>query len=120
MKNKKLATPIQRFVAALIDWLIIIALFWIPVLGWVLEVTYILLKDSLPFLDGQSVGKKVMNLRAVKDNNKPLTNNYEASLIRNVSLLIPFFNIIDALMVILDKNHKRFGDKWAKTKVIQL
>jgi hypothetical protein len=34
-------------------------------LGWLLWIGYMLAKDSLPFLDGQSLGKKLMKLRAV-------------------------------------------------------
>jgi len=41
------------------------------------------------------------------------------SVIRNVSLMIPIFGLIDAVMVFVDPDGYRFGDKWATTRVIE-
>jgi uncharacterized RDD family membrane protein YckC len=83
---------------------------------------YLVTRDSLPFLGGQSVGKKAMHLRAVTLEGKPLTGNWEAGLIRSGVLLIPLFGLVE-LFVLLTREGKleqgrRLGDEWAKTKVI--
>ncbi len=79
-------------------------------------------RDSLPFLGGQSVGKKAMKLKAVTLEGKSLVGNWEAALIRNGVLTIPFFVMVE-LYVLLSREGKpghgfRLGDEWAKTKVI--
>jgi uncharacterized RDD family membrane protein YckC len=114
-----LASPGDRFLAALIDGILTVAVYIIPILGWIVGFAYSLTKDALPFLDGQSIGKKAMKIRVVKeDTNEPITNDYGAAVLRAISLMIPIFGIVDALMV-LSSDRKRFGDKWAKTKVIK-
>lgn len=137
------ATALQRFVAAFIDsfighilsWLLVIVsaslsalfdykisisyLLTVTSIGFAISLVYLLTKDALPFLKGQSVGKKLMGIKVVKeDTGLMLTNDYTVSITRQVSLLIPFLNIIDALLVFSDEK-KRFGDKWAKTVVIK-
>jgi uncharacterized RDD family membrane protein YckC len=92
-------------------------------LGWVVGIAYLLARDSLPFLGGQSVGKKAMGIRAVTTlDGKPLTGNWEAGLIRNGVLIIPLFPLIE-LFILLSREDKperglRLGDEWAKTRVI--
>jgi uncharacterized RDD family membrane protein YckC len=91
-------------------------------IAWLVGIGYFVTRDSLPFLGGQSVGKKAMKLRAVTLEGKPLTGNWEPVLIRNGVLLIPFFPLIE-LFVLLTREDKaergrRLGDEWAKTKVI--
>lgn len=120
-----------RISAAVIDILVAIGLqivisFILPnVLGFVASLTglaYIFTRDALPFLDGQSVGKKAMKLRAVTRAGAPLTGNWQPCLIRNAVLAIPFFGLVE-LIVLLTRQDKpdqglRLGDEWAKTKVI--
>lgn len=115
------AEPIDRFIAFLIDAFIVVILMRImPTIGSIVGVVYLLIRDALPFLDGQSVGKKLLKIKAVDlETGEPLTNRYDKSVFRSGSLFIPIFNIIDALMV-LSSQRERFGDKWAKTKVIKL
>lgn len=118
-EKKPLASAGQRFLAALIDGLVSTVLSLIPVLGWLGSIAYSLLKDSLPFLGGQSLGKKAMNIRVVKaDTQQPITNDYGTNAVRAVSLMIPIFGIVDAFMV-LSESKQRFGDRWANTVVIQ-
>jgi len=113
-----LATPMERLLAALIDG-ILIALVSVTGIGSVLGLIYHLIKDALPFLDGQSLGKKLVKIRVVHaDTNQPITNDYEKAMIRSVSLIIPIFNIIDAFMV-FSQDRARFGDQWARTIVIK-
>lgn len=120
-----------RIIAALIDVLIsmglyIAAVFILP--GFVeraavlLSLGYLIARDSLPFLGGQSVGKRAVKLKVVTLEDKPIVGNWEVSLIRNGGLLIPFFGLVE-LFVLLTREGKpdqgrRLGDEWAKTKVV--
>jgi uncharacterized RDD family membrane protein YckC len=123
----QLATPGQRFLAALIDGLVITVAVLaastihssLGALVNLLGLGYQLTKDAIPQLGGQSIGKKAMKIKVVKeDTGEMITGDWGTSIIRYVSLLIPFFNIVDALMV-FSGDHRRFGDKWAKTVVVQ-
>ena len=114
----ELASPGARFVAALIDGVLAAIASAIPAVGIIISIAYSLVKDALPFLDGQSIGKKAMGIRAVKEGSgEPLTDDYVTAIVRQVSLWIPFFNIIDACMVFTE-DRRRFGDRWAKTVVV--
>lgn len=120
-----------RMIAALIDVVVSIGLqisaLWIlpgfaSRIAWLVGIGYLVTRDSLPFLGGQSVGKKAMKLKALTLEDQPLTGNWEAALIRNGVLLIPFFGLIE-LFVLLSREDqpgrgRRLGDEWAKTKVI--
>lgn len=113
-----LASPMDRILAGLIDWLII-ALFSATGFGAIIGLAYLLTKESLPIFDGQSIGKKLVKIQVVdNDTYQPIKNKYEKSLIRNISLLIPVFQFIDALMI-FSSDRKRFGDQWANTMVIK-
>ena len=113
-----LATPTDRILAGLIDW-VIIGLLSITGFGAILGIGYLLTKESLPLFDGQSIGKRLIGIRAV-DNESYISikNQYEKCLIRNITLLIPVFQFIDAFMI-FSSDRKRFGDQWAKTIVIK-
>lgn len=91
-------------------------------MAWIIGLAYLVTRDSLPFLGGQSVGKKAMKLKAVTLEGKALVANWEAALIRNGVLIIPFFFLVE-LYVLLSREGKpgrgiRLGDEWAKTQVI--
>lgn len=116
-----------RVIAALIDWAIPMIIYVILIImspklsmiGWLLYLGYMLTKDSLPFLGGQSIGKRVMKLRAVRNDGTPLTGDWKTGLIRNAFLLI---SPVELLVLLLreekpDKG-RRLGDDFAKTKVI--
>lgn len=84
-----------------------------------LGAVYILLRDALPFLDGQSIGKKILKIRAVEiESGESLKNNWGTSVVRSISLVIPIINIVDFFMV-FSASKQRFGDKWGKTVVIK-
>lgn len=121
----------QRFVAAFIDGLV----GYIPTLllsfvsyrlwslGYLISLGYLLTKDALPeaggYLGGQSIGKKLMKIKVVRDDTgQGIVGDYVTAIVRQISLMIPIFNIVDALMV-LGAERKRFGDKWAKTTVVK-
>ena len=116
--SQELAGPGARFVAALIDGVLSGIASAIPAIGIVIAIVYSLVKDALPFLDGQSIGKRAMGIRAVKlAGGEPLTDDYVTAIVRQISLWIPFFNVVDACMV-FSEGRQRFGDRWAKTIVI--
>jgi len=93
-------------------------------IAWLAGVAYMLLRDSMPFLGGQSIGKKAMKIRAVTLDDKPLTGNWEKAVIRNLILVIPPLGLIE-LFILLTREDKpdrgrRLGDEWAKTKVVNV
>jgi len=108
----------SRIVAVIIDSLISGACWIIPIFGWAAGFAYFLTKDGLPFLDGQSIGKKAMGIRAVTEDGQPLTNNWGPCLIRNIVLYIPFFALVELIVLFTNDKGLRLGDQWAKTKVI--
>jgi len=110
----------NRIVAYLIDAIVSGTLYYIPYVGFVLVLVYFLTRDALPFLDGQSIGKKVMKLRAVTEDGAPLTNNWGASIMRNIVLIIPFFPLIELVVLLTNPKKQRLGDQWAKTKVVSV
>ena len=86
------------------------------------NIAYFLLRDALPFLDGRSVGKKMLGLRAVTSEGKSLSGDFKSSALRNVVLMIPFFPIVELVILITKKDTPegglRLGDQWFNTKVI--
>jgi uncharacterized RDD family membrane protein YckC len=121
MTHPQLARPFKRWAAAFLDGVLVMPLGLIPLLGILVALVYLFTKDTLPFLNGQSIGKKAMGLRVVRESTgQPITGDYAAGVVRQLSLMIPIFGIIDALCV-FSESHKRqrFGDRWAKTIVIQ-
>lgn len=139
------ADLVKRFVAAIIDGAIASAIGLIPVIGGLVGLAYILLRDGfeLEFMDYRSVGKKLMKLRPVRSDGKAMT--YEASFRRNWPLvfgslvqvlffipvigwlLIPVVAIIglalgiaEIVLVFTNPEGKRWGDRLAKTKVVEV
>jgi uncharacterized RDD family membrane protein YckC len=122
----------SRILAAVLDLLVagglaIAVSFILPWFGsriaWLVSAAYLLTRDSLPFLDGQSVGKKAMKLKVVTLDGSSLAGNWEVGAIRNAILMVPFVGILIELIVLLTREDKpergrRLGDEWAKTKVI--
>ena len=91
-------------------------------LAYPVAIAFILTRDGLPFLNGQSPGKTAMKIKAVTLDGKSLAGNWQPALIRNAVLLIPFFMIVE-LIVLLTREDKpdqgiRLGDEWAKTRVV--
>ena len=83
----ELATVGNRILAVIIDSLIAGVCNVVPAVGTLVGLAYLLTRDALPFLDGQSIGKKAMKIRAVSaETGKPLTNDWGPSIIRNVVL----------------------------------
>ena len=120
-----------RIVAAVIDLVVAsglqMAALWIlpgfaSRAAWLLGIAYLVSRDSLPFLGGQSVGKRAMKLRVETVDGQALTGKWEAALVRNGVLMLPFFAFIE-LFILLSREEKpgrglRLGDEWAKTRVV--
>ncbi|TAE50427.1 MAG: RDD family protein [Bacteroidetes bacterium] len=114
-----LASDGKRIVAYLIDLAPVILLGLISrEIGTVLGLIYMVVRDGLPFLDGQSIGKRVMNIRAVTLDGASLANNWGPAIIRNIVLLIPFFPLVELVVLLTNKDKQRLGDQFAKTMVI--
>lgn len=109
----------QRVGAYLIDVLICIPVTAVPVFGWALCLAYTLLRDCLPFLDGQSVGKKIVGIRAVDRYGASLSGEWGTGIIRNVVLLIPILPLIELIVLLVRDDRRRLGDQWAGTFVIR-
>lgn len=118
----------SRIFAALIDITIacsffVLGLLFFPdpprIIPFVLGALYLLTKDSLNFLNGQSIGKKLLNLQVVNRSNHSLKGNYKAGLLRNLSWFIAPIEFA-ILYVREDETNRglRLGDDWAKTHII--
>ncbi|HEX7260552.1 MAG TPA: RDD family protein [Luteolibacter sp.] len=120
-----------RIVAAMIDLIVaiglVIGLIWILPglvikLAYLTGAAYLIARDSLPFLGGQSVGKKAMGIKVVTLDGKSLVGNWQAALIRNGVLIIPFFGLIEIFILLTREETpsrgRRLGDEWAKTKLM--
>lgn len=108
---------IERLASIGLDLFIASGLILFPGIGWLLSITYILMADALPFLQGQSLGKHFFGLRVVHQTNlKPITRRYKKSVIRGAVLLIPGLNLYD-IYTYFSKG-ERIADTWAKTAVI--
>lgn len=121
-----------RFLAALIDMVLMIGMqvaiimlmpsFIEGKLAFLVSVGYLLTRDCLPVLGGQSIGKKAMNIIALTSDGQSLAGNWQPGLVRNAVLLIPMFPLVE-IFVLLTRDDKpqrgcRLGDEWAKTKVV--
>jgi uncharacterized RDD family membrane protein YckC len=125
IKLGNLASTGRRYLAQLVDQIIAVTLIVIGVkliptfeisgiLGLIMYVGYILINDAMP--NGQSVGKKFLSIKVVNKTTGKNCNLKEA-FIRNITTVIPFLAVIDAVMIFGVKK-QRMGDKIANTIVI--
>lgn len=91
-------------------------------LGYLVAIGYILTRDGLPFLNGQSIGKRLMKIQAVSMEGKSLSGDWQGTIVRNLSLAIPLFGFVEAYILYSKKDQdvplRRLGDEWGKTKVV--
>jgi len=140
-----LASPTERilegaidlFVAGFIKLILGVALsiLGLHTIGAVVAIFYLLFRDSLPFLQHQSIGKKILNLKAVTTSGKPL--DYLAGIKRNFIFLPLFLDVFDIdfltigngitvlllfveIYFLFQKESLRLGDKFAETIVKDL
>lgn len=120
-----------RVIAAVIDLLVATGIYWTAAmilpdilerLSWLLWAGYLVTRDSLPFLKGQSIGKMAMKLQVRKQGGGDITGDWQAAIVRNIALLIPLFALVEVIVLFTreEKPEKglRLGDEWAKTKVV--
>ncbi len=134
---------VARFLAFLIDAVAVAAIGLVPVVGGLVGIAYVLTRDGLAFdfMDGRSIGKKLMKLRPVRLDGQPM--DLGTSVMRNWPLtlgslaqvllfipvigwiLIPFVGlaglviaVIEVVRVMNDPDGRRWGDQLAGTKVI--
>jgi uncharacterized RDD family membrane protein YckC len=139
------ADIVKRAIAAIIDGAIASILGLIPAVGGLIGAAYILFRDGFEyeFMDGRSVGKKLMKLRPVKLDGQKMT--LQDSAWRNwplmfgsfisVLLVIPVIGwilipivalaslvigIIELVSVLTNEEGRRWGDKMAGTKVLEV
>jgi len=73
-----------------------------------------LLRKAIPFF-------MIKDFIIVKPFNadESIMGDYAARFIRAIPIIIPLFELVEIIMLFVDDEHPRFGDKWGKTKVIQ-
>ncbi len=114
----------ERALAGLIDWAVWLVLYIVLIdyVAYVAATAYMLTRDTLPFLNGQSIGKKVMKLRAIGSDGKDLNGNWQKGVLRNVLFLVPLGGLVElGILYLKDSDNKpllRLGDEWFKTEVI--
>lgn len=115
----ELASVGQRLGAVVLDGFVGGIPVIIPIIGWLWAIVYACTKDALPFFGGQSLGKKVLGIRVIDARTgKPIKGEFGTAIIRQLSLMIPLFGLVDACMV-FSSERQRFGDKWAHTMVVK-
>jgi uncharacterized RDD family membrane protein YckC len=139
------ADLMKRFLAALIDGALGFVVSMVPFIGGLVAAAYFLCRDGLDleFMDGRSIGKKVMKLRPVRLDGQPM--DLTASAMRNwmfalggvvtMLLFIPILGwllmipvalaglalgIIEIFLVLTDPKGRRLGDKMAGSQVIEV
>ncbi|MBB5350553.1 putative RDD family membrane protein YckC [Haloferula luteola] len=124
INTRILAALIDGFVAAGIGYGLRILLpgSHLDFLASLAALAYVVTRDSLPFLKDGSIGKMAMKLRVEKSGGGSIQGDWVTAVKRNVALLIPFFGLIEAIVLFNRENGAqrglRLGDEWAKTRVI--
>jgi uncharacterized RDD family membrane protein YckC len=135
----------KRFVAIIIDAVIAVVIGFIPMVGGIVAAAYWVLRDGLEleFMDQRSIGKKLTKLRPVRidgtrlDMMDSVRRNWMFGLggLTQFLLFIPIlgwllvipvalvafaFGVTELVMVLTQEDGRRFGDRWATTKVIEV
>ena len=133
------ADLVKRFVAAVIDGVIAGVVSIVPVIGGLVGAAYMLVRDGLEldFMDGRSLGKKVMKLRPVRLDGGAM--DIATSVKRNIPfaigpviMIVPVIgwvlgpivalviDLVESILVLADPQGRRIGDKMAETMVIEV
>ncbi len=135
----------KRFMAVLVDGVLVAVVSTIPVIGGIAGTAYILVRDGLDveFMKGRSIGKKLMKLKTVRLDGQPmdLVTSIRRNWVFAIGALsglvawIPFLGLVAVIvfslagllvgiyeiyMVATDEEGRRFGDRYAGTKVIEV
>lgn len=131
-EEQRRAGLLLRTAAKIVDFILIAAVIEIiPRAGFFAGLTYLLLGDG--FLDGMSIGKKLLRIRVVSvETYSPCT--FKDSILRNstfavgyVLLVVPLIgwifiliiSIVEFILLLGSKDGMRLGDEIAKTTVIE-
>ena len=133
----------KRALAAIIDAVVAMVVGLVPIAGGIAATAYWLVRDGmdLDFMDHRSIGKKVMKLRPVTLDGRPLdlatsakrnwmfalggVAQFFAMTIIGLVLAIPLgliafvIGIVEVVLVLTDAEGRRMGDKMAGTRVIE-
>ncbi len=134
--NYSYASPAQRIIAFLIDYVIAIGLAQIFVFGKIVSFVYLIFRDAIPGMVGKSIGKKVLGIKAIKEQGSDFS--YVTSFKRNIFflpnlayifildkyayyiLLCNFITfVIEIYLLYATENSERLGDQWAGTSVVE-
>ena len=83
-------------------------------LVWIITYGYFIIFEMV--MNGRTPGKKLFNLRAIRDNGQPITIKH--SIIRNLFRIIIDTYGIGIILMFFSKQYKRVGDYVASTMVI--
>jgi uncharacterized RDD family membrane protein YckC len=113
-----------RSLAFLIDLILFVTLFYglgtsSHFWGVFLSMIYMVFRDGL--FSGQSIGKKVMGIRVVHTDGRPIS--FVDSSFRNVLFLVPYllplFLVVETAALFRSPERLRLGDRIARTRVIR-
>lgn len=71
-----------------------------------------------PLFNGAGPGKRLFGLHVVTSKDGVTRLSYGQGLLRNLAHLVPVFNLFDASRGYSDPYHRRYGDQWAGTRVL--
>lgn len=99
-------------------------IFWALYYGWIIGISLVLLAViiygyfivSELTMNGMTVGKRLLKIRAIRSNGQPITLKHSA--IRNLFRLLIDMLGVGVVLMFLTKQHKRIGDYAASTIVI--
>lgn len=112
----------QRILAWLVDFLVVLGLAMLfQQVGWLAGGVYVLLRDAL-FGNGQSIGKRLMDLKVVVGPDR-INCSFRTSTIRNMLWIIPLINVLMAITGLYylssDRSGRHWGDRLAETRVVK-
>ncbi len=99
-------------------------LFWERYYGWVIGISLFLLAVIVYgyfiiaelTMNGMTIGKKLLKIRAIRNNGQPITLKHSA--IRNLFRIFIDMLGVGVVLIFLTKQHKRIGDFAASTIVV--
>lgn len=133
------ADQLKRFLAFLIDAVIVFLLTFIPIIGGLVGAAYMVFRDGFEFepMKGRSLGKKAMGLKPVlaKDGRPcDLASSFKRNWILAIGAVIAIVPVIgwalggllsalvyllEGILVITSPDGKRIGDNLAETMVVE-
>lgn len=129
----KLATPLSRITAFLIDifgvyfcivilmtpFRIVLSESALTVTAWIvftIYMAYFFLRDAFPHY---CIGKRIMSIRTVTNDDESKPCGIWQSFLRNLVVILSPLNLLEIFVLLLRKDRRRIGDFLASTKVIE-